>query len=182
MRNSKKKFEIRSSYFRDFTVLQIKINLWISRKMWKISSPYDIWCNLMPFKQIQGIYNELSPVHNSLGIVIIATPIKWKLTRKYGKWVIRIVYCHKKSVVEGKWCWAGRKEIKPLGQPGQYDSFPSTSLLLPFFNDNELSYSTIENIRRSIIFFIRQVMANKNISFIWWKTNFHAEKFLCKKE
>ena len=29
--------------------------------------------------------------------------------------------------------------IKPLGQIGQYDSFPSTSLLLPFINDNELS-------------------------------------------
>ena len=27
-----------------------------------------------------------------------------------------------------------------LGQPGQYVGFPSTSLLLPFFNDNELSF------------------------------------------
>ena len=33
-----------------------------------------------------------------------------------------------------------QEEIKPLGQPGQYVSFPSTSLLLPFFNDNELYY------------------------------------------
>ena len=30
-------------------------------------------------------------------------------------------------------------EIKPLGQLGQYLGFPSTSLLLHFFNDNELS-------------------------------------------
>ena len=27
-----------------------------------------------------------------------------------------------------------QEEIKPLGQPGQYVNFPSTSLLLPFFN------------------------------------------------
>ena len=25
-----------------------------------------------------------------------------------------------------------QEEIKPLGKPGQYDSFPSTSLLVPF--------------------------------------------------
>ena len=27
---------------------------------------------------------------------------------------------------------ARQEKIKPLGQPGQYDSFPSTSLILPF--------------------------------------------------
>ena len=32
-----------------------------------------------------------------------------------------------------------QEEIKPLGQPGKYVSFPSTSLLLPFFNEYELS-------------------------------------------
>ena len=37
-----------------------------------------------------------------------------------------------------------QEEIKPIGQPWQYDRFPSTSLLLPFFNDNELSYSRLE--------------------------------------
>ena len=34
----------------------------------------------------------------------------------------------------------GQEEIKPLGQTGQYVSFPSTFLLLPFLSDNELSY------------------------------------------
>ena len=33
-----------------------------------------------------------------------------------------------------------QEEIKPIGQPGQHVSFPFTSLLLPFFNDNELSF------------------------------------------
>ena len=39
-----------------------------------------------------------------------------------------------------------QEEIKPLGQPGQYYvSFPSTSLLLPFWIENELSFCvTIE--------------------------------------
>ena len=33
-----------------------------------------------------------------------------------------------------------QEEIKPLGHFEQYDSFPSTSLQLHFFNDNELPY------------------------------------------
>ena len=33
-----------------------------------------------------------------------------------------------------------QEEIQPLGQLGQYLGFPSTSLLLHFFNDNELSF------------------------------------------
>ena len=41
-----------------------------------------------------------------------------------------------------------QEEIKPLRQLGQYVGFPSTSLLLPFFNDNELpSCVQIGNIR-----------------------------------
>ena len=45
-----------------------------------------------------------------------------------------------------------QEEIKPLGQPGQYVIFPSTSLLVPFFNDNELSLSPtkVEKRRRCI--------------------------------
>ena len=37
-----------------------------------------------------------------------------------------------------------QEEIKPLGQPGQYMPFPFTFLLLPFINDNKLSYSHYE--------------------------------------
>ena len=57
---------------------------------------------------------------------------------------IRIVHSQFKRVVQ----WKGserevtlgrQEEIKPIGQPGQYVFFPFTSLLPPFFNDNELS-------------------------------------------
>ena len=49
-----------------------------------------------------------------------------------------------KRVVEGKWCWADRKKIKPLGQSGQYMIFPFTSLLLPFLMSMNYTW-TIES-------------------------------------
>ena len=55
-----------------------------------------------------------------------------------------------------------QEEIKPLGQLVQYVSFPSTSLLLHFFNDNELSYSAP---RQQLIQL--KVVKNRIFSKLW---------------
>ena len=45
---------------------------------------------------------------------------------------LRTVHYHSKRVVEGKWCWAGRKEIKRLEQLGQHCASLSLHFYYPF--------------------------------------------------